>query len=99
LIYLFIYLFINLFIYLFIYLFIHRFPSYASSVASQVWFGTKRVITVHNLERALKIDLVWGLAFPVLGKLYGYVPARKFKLGEEGGMERDNLKQTKSGIS
>ena len=58
---------------------------YASSVASQVWFGTKRVITAHSWERALTIDLVWGLAFPLLGKLYGYVPARKFKLGRERG--------------
>lgn len=34
-----------------------RFPAYANEgrVASQVWFGSKRVITVRSLEKLLKV--------------------------------------------
>ncbi|TFJ85615.1 hypothetical protein NSK_003124 [Nannochloropsis salina CCMP1776] len=60
-----------------------RYPSYASSVASQVWFGAKRVISVKSWEKVFKIDLVWGLLFPLLGKIYGFIPARRFKLGAD----------------
>lgn len=78
-------------------------------MASQVWFGSKRVITVRSLEKSLKvrcgknmhtcktegrsltisrspnphqqIDLMWGLAFPILERIFGYVPAKRFRLG------------------
>lgn len=35
----------------------HSFPAYANEgrVASQVWFGSKRVITVRSLEKTLKV--------------------------------------------
>lgn len=29
----------------------------------------------------MQIDLVWGLAFPVLERIFGYVPAKRFRLG------------------
>lgn len=29
-----------------------------------------------------QIDLVWGLAFPILERIFGYVPAKRFRLGK-----------------
>ncbi|MEH8016012.1 alpha/beta hydrolase [Rheinheimera muenzenbergensis] len=60
-----------------------RFPALADRVAAQVCFGTKRVISVNNTERKLKIDLVWNTVAPWLSRRYGYFPARKWRLGAD----------------
>lgn len=35
-----------------------------------------------STETGGQIDLVWGLAFPILERIYGYVPAKRFGLGK-----------------
>ncbi|MDP5137523.1 alpha/beta hydrolase [Rheinheimera baltica] len=60
-----------------------RFPELAAKVAVKVCFGSKRVISVQSLERKLKIDLVWNIIAPWLGRKYGYFPARKWRMGND----------------
>ena len=58
-----------------------RFPENISRVKSLVYFGAKRKVSVVNTHRVLFIDIVWRHLFTLLGKIYGYVPARKFGVG------------------
>ncbi|WP_372625691.1 alpha/beta fold hydrolase [Arsukibacterium sp.] len=60
-----------------------RFPELISKVRAKIYFGTKRVISVRSLERKIKIDWVWNRFAPWLGKKYGYVPARQWRLGAD----------------
>ena len=60
-----------------------RFPELAAKVAAKVCFGSKRVITVNNLERRVKINVIWNNLAPTLCKYYGYFPARKWRLGAD----------------
>lgn len=60
-----------------------RFPQLAAKVAAKVCFGSKRVISVQNMQRRLKIDLVWNTLAPWLSKKYGYFPARKWRIGAD----------------
>ncbi len=71
-----------------------RFPALTDKIAAKVCFGTKRVISVQNLERKLKINLVWNTLAPWLCKKYGYFPARKWRIGaddEPGGFLQDTV--------
>lgn len=54
-------------------------------VVVQVWLGAKRTISVSNLQKLIRADLVWDRLFPLLARFYGYVPVKKFKLGKHHG--------------
>ena len=62
--------------------FLAKNPSFVS-VASLVFFATKRRISVQNIKKIYMIDLCWNW----IGKLfifkYGYLPAKEFKLGSD----------------
>lgn len=58
-----------------------RFPENIANVKSLVYFGSKRRVSVFNLHRLIYIDLVWRYLFTLAGKIYGYVPARRFGVG------------------
>lgn len=47
----------------------------------QVWLGAKRTISVTGWERFLRVTFFWRTLFPALAKVYGYIPAKKFRLG------------------
>lgn len=60
-----------------------RFPELTTKVLAKVCFGSKRVISVNSFARKLKIDLCWNRLAPWLGQRYGYVPAKRWRLGAD----------------
>ncbi len=60
-----------------------RFPDIRDSVSSLVYFGSKRVVRARNIQKFLKIDLMWKLFGSILSYLYGYLPARRFSMGAD----------------
>lgn len=60
-----------------------RFAHLRSLVASQVYFGSKRHISVNSVRRRITIDLIWNRVAPWLARRYGYLPAKRFKLGAD----------------
>lgn len=60
-----------------------RFPDLLSSVVSQTFFGTKRSVSVRNLEKLLKVDLFWNRLGPLIAKGFGYLPAKKLGIGSD----------------
>jgi predicted alpha/beta hydrolase len=60
-----------------------RFPEYTKLVNSQVYFGSKRTIRVWNIQRILKVGLVWNGICPFACRLAGYLPARQLRIGSD----------------
>jgi predicted alpha/beta hydrolase len=60
-----------------------RFPLLLPHIRSQLCFGTKRRVTVWNMERLLKVSLVWRLFTPLVTKKTGYLNAVKFGIGSD----------------
>lgn len=60
-----------------------RFPELLPKVKAMISFGSKRVISVSGLKKRLHIDLVWNRLSPLLCLLYGYLPARQWRLGAD----------------
>lgn len=60
-----------------------RFPAYTELVGSMVYFGSKRTIRVWNIQRLLKVDLVWKWLCPLACRIAGYLPARLLRIGSD----------------
>lgn len=60
-----------------------RQPTLQSKVRSQCYFGSKRQIQVRSWQKTLTIDWIWNRLAPSLAKRYGYLPARRFRLGAD----------------
>ena len=60
-----------------------RFPDLHKKVKSMVKFGTKRQVTVMNIERLLKVDLFWKWFAPWYTKKAGYLDAKKMNVGAD----------------
>jgi predicted alpha/beta hydrolase len=60
-----------------------RFPERAASVAGAVYFGSKRSVRVWNPQRILYVDLIWKVLCRVLALHYGYLPARRLRMGSD----------------
>lgn len=60
-----------------------RYPQMSHQVASQVYFGTKRSVRVWNLQRLMMIDIVWHGLANFLTAVWGYLPARQWRLGSD----------------
>ncbi|MGL4714442.1 MAG: alpha/beta fold hydrolase [Aeromonas sp.] len=60
-----------------------RFPALADQVASLLFFGTKRGVSVQHPARWLKVDLIWSLLAPWLARRRGFLAARDWKLGAD----------------
>lgn len=52
-------------------------------VASLTFFGSKRRIGTWNLKKMLMIDGAWSSMGEALTRMYGYLPARKWKMGSD----------------
>ncbi|EMR01624.1 alpha/beta fold hydrolase [Cesiribacter andamanensis] len=52
-------------------------------VSSLSFFGTKRRLGVWNPKKALMVDGAWSAMGEALTRLYGYLPARKWKMGSD----------------
>jgi predicted alpha/beta hydrolase len=53
------------------------------SISSMVFFGTKRRISIFSLKKLFMIDFSWNLLAKLFIKIYGYLPAKKLKLGSD----------------
>jgi predicted alpha/beta hydrolase len=50
---------------------------------AMVFFGAKRSVQVRNLEKWVKIDLIWNSLARWISKFYGYLPAKKLRIGSD----------------
>jgi predicted alpha/beta hydrolase len=60
-----------------------RFPELIQQVKSLVFFGSKRTIRVWNIQRILKVELVWKWLCPLACSILGYLPARQLRIGSD----------------
>lgn len=60
-----------------------RFSEHRNLVKSMVFFGTKRIISVFNWEKFLKINIFWNIVFKILIKKNGYLPAKDSIFGSD----------------
>lgn len=58
-----------------------RFP--AAQFGSMVFLGSKRHVSVFNRQRLFGLDLLWGVVGSLYTRCYGYLPAKKLKLGSD----------------
>lgn len=52
-------------------------------IKSMVFFGTKRRIGIRNFHKFRVIDLGWSLLGSLFTWIYGYLPAKKLKMGSD----------------
>jgi len=60
-----------------------RFPQLLPHIRSQLCFGTKRRVSVWNMERVLKVSLVWNFLSPIITKRKGFLNAVKYRIGSD----------------
>ena len=60
-----------------------RFPARTPAVKSLTCFGTKRTISVRNLDKLIGIDLVWNRLGPLSGLIAGFFPAERLGIGAD----------------
>lgn len=60
-----------------------RNPSWAAKVASCVYLGSKRSITVWNSPRLFEIELFWKRLAKLTVALWGYLPANQIGIGSD----------------
>lgn len=60
-----------------------RYPRLKSNVLSNVNFGTKRQVTVRNIERFFKVSVFWKRLAPVLSRRAGFLNAVKLGVGSD----------------
>jgi len=53
------------------------------NIGSMVFFGTKRRIGVRNLHKFFTIDIGWSIIGSLATWIYGYLPAKKLKMGSD----------------
>jgi hypothetical protein len=58
-----------------------RHPDYKFN--SLVFFGVKRRITIKTIRKYFYVDFFWKHIGTLLTKIYGYLPAKKWKLGSD----------------
>ncbi len=70
-----------------------RFPKLVEKVRSQVCFGSKRSVYARNLEKLIKVDLIWKWLSPLIARQKGYLPAKQYKIGSDD-ETRESLRQS-----
>lgn len=65
-----------------------RFPKIQDKIVSTVCFGTKRRVTVWNLERIFKLSFFWRRVAPKITAKYGFLDAVKYKVGADAETHR-----------
>lgn len=58
-----------------------RFPD--ARLASMSFLGSKRHVSVFNRERIIGLDLMWATIGGLYTRLYGYLPAKRLRLGSD----------------
>jgi len=70
---------------------IARYPERSASIKAMVYFGSKRMVRVWNIQKILLIDLVWKRLSRLIIKIWGYLPAKKFRMGSDDESDRSHL--------
>ncbi len=60
-----------------------RHPELRDKVRSKLCFGTKRQVTVWNMERLFKVSLFWKRLAPMITKRVGFLDSVKLKVGSD----------------
>lgn len=60
-----------------------RQPELRDKIRSKLCFGTKRQVTVWNMERLWKVSLFWKRLAPMLTKRVGFLDSVKLKIGSD----------------
>lgn len=60
-----------------------RRPDLIQHINAGVYFGSKRTVRVHNFDRLLKINLMWNTVGRIYSKHYGYLDAKRLRLGSD----------------
>jgi len=60
-----------------------RNPEKLSQIVKCTYFGSKRRVKGINKDKLFQVYFIWGVFCTVLTKVYGYLPAKKFKLGAD----------------
>lgn len=61
-----------------------------SEVKSLLFFGTKRHVSVLSPARIFMIDIIWNYFSRYLTGKYGYLPAKRFKIGSDDESKRSH---------
>jgi len=70
-----------------------RFAELRPKILSKVCFGTKRSVSVRNVERLFKVDLIWNRLAIRLARKHGYLDAKKWRFGADSETQ-DSLEQS-----
>ncbi|AXE36187.1 alpha/beta fold hydrolase [Chromobacterium phragmitis] len=68
-----------------------RYPEIAAQVGSAVYFGAKRSVRVRNLNKLIEVDFMWNTASRWLIRAFGYLPARRIRLGADDESDKSHL--------
>ncbi len=68
-----------------------RHPALIPEVKSLVYFGSKRSVRVSNLNKLIEVDFMWNVASRWLIKVFGYLPARRIRLGADNESDKSHL--------
>lgn len=60
-----------------------RYPEIRKTVRNQVFFASKRRVQGFNLEKFLKVYIMWNRVLPLLCQGIGYLPSRKWRIGSD----------------
>lgn len=60
-----------------------RYPHYLKRLKGILFFGTKRQVSVQNLQKWLQIDFFWKSLARLIARKQGYLPARKLGVGSD----------------
>lgn len=60
-----------------------RHPELRDKIRTKLCFGTKRQVTVWNMERLFKVSLFWKRLAPLITKKVGFLDAAKLKAGSD----------------
>lgn len=60
-----------------------RTPALIDRVKSSVYFGSKRTVRARNIDRFIKIEMVWNRLALSASKRKGYLPAVRYGLGSD----------------
>lgn len=58
--------------------------------ASLTFFGSKRRINIFSLSKFFQVNIMWGRVSRLLIKKYGYLPAKKFRMGSDSESDRSH---------
>lgn len=58
--------------------------------ATLTFFGSKRRISIFSLSKLFQVDIIWSLFSRLLVRRYGYLPAKKFKIGSDNESKRSH---------